>query len=101
MVNKYMRHTQQPCPLGKCNRNYINISPHSSQNGYHQEYKHLSIYLKECKSGYNRDAHRYTFTATLLTTASLRNSLDVLQLMSGLRKCGIFTQGMLFSHREE
>jgi hypothetical protein len=41
------------------------------------------------------------FIAALFTIAKLWKQQDALQLMNGLRKCGIYTQCNLLSHKEE
>jgi hypothetical protein len=46
----------------------------------------LGIYPKECKLGYNRG-----ICTLMFTSAEFSNSNpDVLQLMNGLRKCGVY-----------
>jgi hypothetical protein len=49
------------------------------------------IYLKECKSGYNRDTCTPMFTAALFTIAKLWNQHRCLQLMNGLRMWYLYT----------
>jgi hypothetical protein len=56
----------------------------------------LSIYLKECKSAYNRKTCTLILTAALLTT-NYRKYSDSLQLMNGLRSY----IGILFRHNKE
>jgi hypothetical protein len=52
----------------------------------------LGIYLKECKSGYNKDTCTHMFIVALFIVTSYGNNLDALQLMKGLRKCGLYLQ---------
>jgi hypothetical protein len=40
------------------------------------------------------------FIAALFTTAKLWKQPDAPLLMNGLRKCGIYTHGILHSHEE-
>jgi hypothetical protein len=49
------------------------------------------LYLKECTSEYNKDTCTPMFIAAPFTIARPWSSPDVLQLMSGLRKCDVCT----------
>jgi hypothetical protein len=40
------------------------------------------------------------FIAALFTIANYGNNQDAPPLMNGLRKCGIYKNGILFSHKE-
>jgi hypothetical protein len=67
----------------------------------------LGLYPKECDIGYSRGTCTPMFIAALFTTAKLwkypsnGNSQDAPLLSNGLRKCGIYTHGILLSHEEE
>jgi hypothetical protein len=53
--------------------------------------KLLSIYPKECKSGFNRAPAHSCLLQHYSQWTSFGNGPDALQLMSGSRKCGIYT----------
>jgi hypothetical protein len=59
---------------------------------YDPEIPLLGIDQKECKSGYNKSTCTPTFIAALFTIAKLWKLPRSLQLMNGLRKCGIYIQ---------
>jgi hypothetical protein len=62
----------------------------------------LGIYPKECESGYNKGTCTPMFIAALFTIAKpWKQSRCPPQLMNGLRKCGIYPNGILFSQKEE
>jgi hypothetical protein len=61
----------------------------------------LRIYLKECKSGYNKGISTPMFIAELFTISKLWKQPRCPSMMNGLRKCGTHTHGILFSHKEK
>jgi hypothetical protein len=50
----------------------------------------LGIYLKECKSGYNRDTWTLMFIAVLFTIAKLSKQPRCPTTNNGLSKCDIY-----------
>jgi hypothetical protein len=59
----------------------------------------LSIYLKECKSDYNRDIHTPMFIAEIFTKAKLWNQLRAQQMMTGLKNMIHIHNGVIFSNK--
>jgi hypothetical protein len=57
--------------------------------------------LKECKSGYNRHLHTYVYRSAINNSQAMENSQDAPLLTKGFRKCSIYTQWSIVSHKEE
>jgi hypothetical protein len=60
----------------------------------------LGIHPKECAPGYNRVTCTPKFIAALFIIAKLWKKLRC-PTTNRLRKCGIYTHRVLFSHKEE
>jgi hypothetical protein len=67
------------------------------QVSYDREIPLLGIYLKECKSDYNKGTCTPMFTAALFIMAKLWEQPRCPLLMNGLRKCGIYIQWNFYS----
>jgi hypothetical protein len=59
----------------------------------------LGIYLKECKSGYNKGTCTPMFITALFTKAKLSKEPRCLTTDELIRKCDIYLNGILFNHK--